>query len=244
MRLRILIVEPDRGLRESLRVHLSLEGYQCDASSNLESVTRPVAPDRFALAVVNLLAARGRATERKAELESMRVPTLLLAGPGREHEALAALERWAADYVTLPVEMRELIARAHALVRRMSADGQVAQPGGRGGGMSVHDGLLIDPSRRYVEVGRRALPLTESEFQLLYLLARQPGIVFTRRTLLSELWDADKLVPPRSIDALVMRLRQRLRTVSSGWHIVTLRRIGYQLKNQVARVTPDECTRQ
>ncbi|MEO8257716.1 MAG: response regulator transcription factor [Acidobacteriota bacterium] len=220
-------------MRESLRVHLSLEGYECDARSNFEDVMTPGATNRFALAVVNLLTTRGRGLERTAVLESMGVPTLLLAGPGSEEEALSALERWAADYVILPVEMRELIARAHALIRRINADDRAAlPPGGGSGGAIVHDGFLIDPSRRHVEVGKHTLPLTEFEFQLLYTLARRPGVVLTRRTLLSELWGADTLVPPRSIDALVMRLRRRLRTVASGWEVATLRRIGYQLKNR------------
>lgn len=75
------------------------------------------------------------------------------------------------------------------------------------------------------------MPLSSQTTTPFGTLARRPGVVFPRRALLSELWGADTLVPPRSIDALVMRLRRRLRTVSSGWEVATLRRIGYQLKN-------------
>ena len=228
---RILIVEPDDHLRESLRLHLSLEGYQCDARSDLCSVIGPVAAERFDLAVVNLLTTRGRGAGHATDLETMGVPTLLLAGPAGEDAALSALERWADDYVTLPVEMRELIARVHALVRRMSAAASDAESAGGRGGTVVHNGLLIDPSRRHIELEGRVLKLTEYEFRLLHTLGRRPGVVFPRRRLLSELWGANILVQPRSIDALVMRVRRRMRTVSSRWQIATLRRIGYQFKN-------------
>jgi DNA-binding response OmpR family regulator len=227
---RILIVEPDDRLRESLRLHLSLEGYQCDARSHLGTAVGRGA-DHFDLAVVNLMSTRHRPTPCGTDLESMRVPTLLLAGADGENEAISALEEWADDYLTLPVEMRELIARAHALIRRMSApDPDPESARSRGGGNVVHDNLLIDPSRRHVELEGHILKLTEHEFQLLRVLARRPGVVFQRPGLLSELWGANTLVPPRSIDALVMRVRRQMRTVSSGWQIATVRGIGYQFK--------------
>ena len=228
---RILIVEPDDHLRESLRLHLSLEGYQCDTRSDFGTAVRSARADHFDLAVVNLLTTRRRWTRCATHLESMRVPTLLLAGAGGEEEAISALEEWADDYVTLPIAMRELIARAHALIRRMSAaDSGTESAGIRDAGKVIHDGLLIDPSRRRAELEGHVLKLTEYEFHLLHRLAKRPGVVFQRRALLSELWGTNALVPPRSIDALVMRVRRQIRTVSSGWQIATLRGIGYQFK--------------
>src|SRR5262245_26434082 len=214
---RILIVEPDDRLRESLRLHLSLEGHQCDTRADVGIAADSARADRFDLAVVNLVTTRRYRTRRAAHLESMRVPTLLLAGGDGEDEAISALEEWADDYVTLPVAMRELIARAHALIRRMSAP----------------DSLLIDPSRRHVELEGHILKLTEYEFQLLRVLAKRPGVVFQRRALLSELWGTNALVLPRSIDALVMRVRRQMRTIPSGWQIATIRGIGYQFKRTV-----------
>jgi DNA-binding response OmpR family regulator len=221
---RILIVEPDDRLRESLHLHLSLEGYECDAQRDL-GADGPVAADRFHLAVVNLMTTHQHGVPRRiTDMDLMRVSTLLLAGPGRHDEALVALEQWADDYVTLPVEMRELVARAHALIRRRNVtDGD--------SGTIVHDGFLIDPSRRQVEVDGRPLRLTRYEFQLLQTLAKRPGVVFPRAALLSELWGAETFVPPRSVDALVMRVRRQMRTVPCGWHIATVRGIGYQFRD-------------
>jgi len=127
--------------------------------------------------------------------------------------------------------MRELIARAHALIRRMRAPDRDAEfAGRRDGGKVVHENLLIDPSRRHVELEGHTLKLTEYEFQLLRVLAKRPGVVLQRRALLSELWGTNALVPPRSIDALVMRVRRQMRTVPSGWQIATIRGIGYQFR--------------
>src|SRR5262245_30306577 len=228
---RILIVEPDDRLRESLRLHLCLEGYQCDARSDLGTAVDSARAEYFDLAVVNLITTRRHRTRRATHHESIRVPTLLLAGAGEEDEAISALEEWADDYLTLPVEMRELIARAHALIRRMSApDPDAESAGRRDGGKVVHDNLFIDPSRRHVGLEGHILKLTEYEFQLLRVLAKRQGVVFQRRALLSELWGTNALVPPRSIDALVMRVRRQMRTVPSGWQIATIRGIGYQFR--------------
>jgi len=114
--LQILIVEPDDRLRDSVRLHLSLEGYECDARRQLDAAG-DLAADRFDLAVVNVQTTRPGVPHYARDRAAKRVSTLLLAEPGRRGDALSALEQWADDYVTLPVEMRELIARAHALVR-------------------------------------------------------------------------------------------------------------------------------
>ena len=228
--LQILIVEPDDRLRDSVRLHLSLEGYECDARRQLDAAGDLVA-DRFDLAVVNVRTTRPGVPHYARERAAKRVSTLLLADPGRRGDALSALEQWADDYVTLPVEMRELIARAHALVRRKGmADASVDTGAAGGAAAIVHQGLLIDPSRRLVDVGGRCLALTEQEFRLLHALAQRPGVVLSRAVLLPVLGSADPLVSPRSVTAVVMRIRQQLRMAPTEWHIATVRGIGYTLK--------------
>jgi DNA-binding response OmpR family regulator len=229
--LQILIVEPDDRLRDAVRLHLSLEGYECDARRHLDAAGDLAAVDRFDLAVVNVQTTPAGVPHYARDRAAKRVSTLLLADPGRRGEALSALEQWADDYVTLPVEMRELIARAHALVRRKGMADASVEPGSAGSaGAIVHEGLLIDPARRLVDVGGRSLTLTEQEFRLLHALAQRPGVVLSRAVLLPVLGSADPLVSPRSVTAVVMRIRQQLRTVPSRWHIATVRGIGYQLK--------------
>jgi len=228
--LQILIVEPDDRLRDAVHLHLSLEGYQCDGRRQLDAAGGLVSAGRFDLAVMNVLATRQGVPQHGSDRGAKRVPTLLLADPGRRAEALSALEQWADDYVMLPVEMRELIARAHALARRKGM--AEAGVGSCGTGTIQQEGLLIDPSRRLVDIGGRALKLTEQEFRLLHALARRPGVVLPRTALLPVLGSADPLVSPRSVTAVVMRIRQQMRTVPTLWQIATVRGIGYQLKRR------------
>jgi DNA-binding response OmpR family regulator len=236
--LQILIVEPDDRLRDSVRLHLSLEGYECDARRQLDTAG-DLAADRFDLAVVNVQTTRPGVPHYARDRAAKRVSTLLLADPGSRGDALSALEQWADDYVTLPVEMRELIARAHALVRRKGmADASVDTGAAGGAAAIVHQGLLIDPSRRLVDVGGRCLALTEQEFRLLHALAQRPGVVLSRAALLPVLGSADPLVSPRSVTAVVMRIRQRLRMVPTRWHIATVRGIGYTLKSDFSSEKP------
>jgi len=230
--LQILIVEPEDRLRDSVCLHLSLEGYECDARRQLDATAGLVTADRFDLAVMNVQTTRPGVPYYARDRAAKRVPTLLLADPGRRGDALAALEQWADDYVTIPVEMRELIARAHALARRKGmADGSVEPSGIGSSGTIVQEGLLIDPSRRLVDVSGRPLKLTEQEFRLLHALAKRPGVVLPRTVLLPALGSADPLVSPRSVTSVVMRIRRQMQAVPTRWQIATVRGIGYQLQN-------------
>ena len=226
---RILIVEPDERLRESLCLHLLLEAYQCETRASLDLLADRAPRDRFDLAVVDLAAASRGLRHLGRLLGGNAAATLLLAGPDRRGDALTALEAWADDYVILPIEMCELVARVRALLRQRRVRESTA--GNSDGPTIVRHGLLIDPARRRVEVGGHPLRLTEQEFLLLQTLAGRPGVVFTREVLLSMVWGAEISVTPRSIDALVVRLRRRLRSVPSDWEIATVRGVGYQFRD-------------
>jgi two-component system alkaline phosphatase synthesis response regulator PhoP len=226
----ILIVEPDDRLRESLCLHLSLEGFECLASPNFAAASERTA-SRLELAVVNLAESGSGLSAHVRELIAMGTPTLILAGPDEQDVALSALEQWADDYVTVPFDIRELIARAHALLRRRRMTEHAADPPAAGHGERiVYDGLLIDPARRRVEVHGRTLTLTEGEFRLLHTIAQQPGMVFRRSQLLSSVWP-DTSVVPRSVDVVVMGIRRQLRAAPGRWEIATVRGIGYQLRD-------------
>jgi DNA-binding response OmpR family regulator len=183
---RILVVEPDSTLRESVCLHLSIEGFRCEPYPALETVRVRSADADFVLAVMSLKATRADSRKPASDVVGRDVPKLVMAGPGRYEEALAALEHWADDYVTCPFDMRELVARAGALIRRkrmLDRNGDVTGNGDVAG--IVHDGFRLDPSRRRVEVDGRVLSLTENEFRLLQTIAKRPGIVFPRNVLLA-----------------------------------------------------------
>jgi DNA-binding response OmpR family regulator len=224
---RILIVEPDTKLRESVCLHLSLEGFRCEPYPGLETVSPRAAEAGFVLAVMSLKATRTDSPKPASDVVGFDIPKLVMAGPGRYEDALSALEHWADDYVTWPFDMRELVARATALIRRKRMLDRTGDDEMAG---IVLEGFRLDPSRRRVEVDGRALMLTENEFRLLQTLAKRPGIVFPRSVLLA-LFGAESRLGVRKVDALVMGVRRQLRGAPSRWHIATVRGIGYQFRN-------------
>ncbi len=227
---RILVIEPDDRLRNSVCLHLSLEGYQCDAHPGLERVTSHIFNEACSLAVMNLRCMGVRGHRNLGAVFGSTVPKLVVAGRGGDADALAALEGWADDFVTIPFEMRELVARAHALLRRKGMwDAHAAIAGGADAATIAHDGFVLDPARRRVEVGGKLLTLTEREFQLLHMIAKRPGLVFPRTLLLSSL-DADSGPAVRRIDGLIMGIRRELNAVPGGWEVVTIRGVGYTFR--------------
>ena len=132
---------------------------------------------------------------------SSRVPILMLTARRTESDIVLGLELGADDYLVKPFRVRELVARARALLRRAQPD--------EGGPYKLGD-LLIDPVRRNLEVGGKALELTALEFDLLHFMASHPGRVYSREQLLEQVWGGDRVVDLRTIDSLVSRLRRKI----------------------------------
>jgi DNA-binding response OmpR family regulator len=129
--------------------------------------------------------------------------------------------------LTKPFGVRELVARARALLRR-SRQATAAGNGSADGVVRLH-GLEVDPSRRRVRVDGREVELTDQEFRLLHLLATHAGIVFSREALLAKIWRGDTFVTVRSVDTLVKRLRRRIEAdPGEPRHLLTVWGVGYK----------------
>jgi DNA-binding response OmpR family regulator len=227
---RILVIEPDDQLRGAVCLHLSLEGYQCDGHSVLERAASQSFTEGYSLAVMNLKCMGGCSHRNLGAVFGSTVPKLVVARQGSDADALAALEGWADDFVTMPFEMRELVARAHALLRRNNMrDADAATAGLADSATIAYDGFVLDPARRRVAVEGHPLALTEKEFQLLHTIARRPGVVFPRAVLLSAL-DTEPALSVRRIDGMIMGIRHELNAVLGGWEIVTIRGVGYSFR--------------
>jgi two-component system OmpR family response regulator/two-component system alkaline phosphatase synthesis response regulator PhoP len=155
------------------------------------------------------------------------VPILILTARREEPDKVVGLESGADDYLTKPFGVRELVARARALLRRpRQAAGQEddSEPPFR-----IH-GFEIDPARRRVKIEGRGVDLTDQEFRLLHLLATHAGIVFSREALLSKIWRGDTYVTVRSVDTLVKRLRHKIEAdPTQPTLILTQWGVGYKL---------------
>jgi phosphate regulon transcriptional regulator PhoB len=228
---RILIVEDDRDIVELVRYNLEQEGFQVsavgDGSSGLAQI-RKSPPD---LLILDLMLPKFsglevcKAVRREPALN--RLPILMLTARGDESDRVVGLELGADDYVTKPFSPRELMARIKALLRR-TADA----PGGDAEKVIDVGQLVIDPSGYRVTRGGKPLPLSTLEFRLLYFLASHPGRVYTRDQLLDGVWGTDRFVTPRSVDACMRRLREKVETdPENPRHLKTMRGAGYLFEN-------------
>src|SRR5438093_8683613 len=215
---RVLVVEDEPNIRELVCLHLGLEGYTCDGLGDGREALNRAETDRYDLLVLDVMipGVDGLALCRAVRngRTNHDVPILMLTARREESDKVIGLESGADDYLTKPFGVRELVARARALLRRprqprpelQTSDSvlQSSEPPVR-----VHD-VDIDPARRRVRVSGRDVELTDQEFRLLYLLATHAGIVFSREALLSKIWRGDTFVTVRSVDTLVKRLRRRI----------------------------------
>jgi len=214
---RILVVEDEPNIRELVCLHLGLEGYVCEGVGDGQAALRRAESERYDLLVLDLMlpGLDGVALTRAVRNGRINrdVPILMLTARRDESDKVLGLESGADDYLTKPFGVRELVARARALLRRprQPADAGPAAPANDdlGPPVSVH-GVEIDPARRRVRVNGAEVGLTDQEFRLLYLFASHAGIVFSREALLGKIWRGDTFVTVRSVDTLVKRLRRRI----------------------------------
>ena len=225
----VLIVEDEANIRELVGLHLRHEGYECEAVDNGTTGLERAQARAFDLIVLDLMLPGLDGLTVCRAIRNGRhnadVPILMLTARGEESDKVVGLESGADDYLTKPFGVRELVARARALLRRRRPD--TASIADRDI-VSVRD-IAIDTARRRVTVRGEEVELTDQEFRLLHLLATHPGIVFSREALLSKIWRGDTFVTVRSVDTLVKRLRRRIEVdAATPVHLLTVWGVGYK----------------
>ena len=209
---RVLVVEDEVNIRELVCLHLRHEGYTCEGVADGRTALDRASAEPYDLMVLDVMlpgldglslcrAIRNGTVNRD-------VPILMLTARREESDKVVGLESGADDYLTKPFGVRELVARARALLRR-PRQAAVARGDEDGPVVRVRD-LEINVPKRRVRVNGRDVELTDQEFRLLHLLATHVGIVFSREALLEKIWRGDTFVTVRSVDTLVKRLRRRI----------------------------------
>ncbi len=207
----ILLIEDDPAIQEIVRENLTAAGYHVDCTDNgtvgIESACRPLVD--MVLLDINLPGDKD-GFDICRELRRIRpgLPIIMLTARTEEIDKVLGIEIGADDYLTKPFSMRELIARIKALFRR--ADVLNRPLPGQAGGKIVIGGLVINPDKRTVVLNGADVALTVKEFELLYLLASNPGKTFTRRYLLERIWETDFEGYDRAIDSHIKRLRAKI----------------------------------
>jgi DNA-binding response OmpR family regulator len=233
-----MVVEDEPNICELVCLHLGLEGYACEAVGDGQEALKRAEAERLDLLVLDVMipGLDGLSLCRAIRNGRMNhdVPILILTARRDEADKVVGLESGADDYLTKPFGVRELVARARALLRRPRVPlpaGAVpeASPAGEAApAIRVH-GIEIDPARRRVRIDGRDVELTDQEFRLLHLLAAHAGIVFSREALLSKIWRGDTFVTVRSVDTLVKRLRRRIEPdPANPRYLVTVWGVGYK----------------
>jgi two-component system, OmpR family, response regulator VicR len=208
---RVLVVEDEQNIRDLVCLHLGLEGYECVPLADGKDAMMLAYEKTFDLIILDLMlpgmdgVTITRAIRRHGP--NRNAPILMLTARREEADKVMGLDSGADDYLTKPFGVRELIARAAALTRR--ARGVLTDGDGDARPLDVHR-VELDPSRRAVRVRGTPVEVTRQEFNLLYVLASNPGIVFTRDRLLSKVWQEQSFVTGRSVDTLVKRLRKKI----------------------------------
>ncbi len=221
----ILLVEDDKNIAELLRIYLEKEGYQvthaADGGAGLEEF-RKLHPD---LVLLDLMLPVMDGTEVcKAIRQESEAPIIMITARGELNDKVQGLKIGADDYITKPFEMKEVLARIEAVLRRApGAD----KPASR---RLVFDKLIIDLDSFDLIVDGRRVDAPPKEMELLYHLAATPNRVYTRNQLLDEVWGFDYFGDSRTVDVHIKRLRDKLEGVSTQWNLKTVWGVGYKFE--------------
>ena len=226
MAISVLIVEDDRNIAELLQMYLEKEGYAVttayDGGQGLTKF-RAIGPNLVLLDV--MMPVMDGWAVCKAIREESQTPVIMLTAKGETEDKIAGLRAGADDYITKPFEMREVLARIEAVLRRSGT--LVTEKKSR---KLTFDKLTIDMDAFELLVDGKKVDTPPKEMELLFYLASSPNRVYTRNQLLDEVWGFDYFGDSRTVDVHVKRLREKLEGVSRNWSLKTVWGVGYKFE--------------
>jgi two-component system, OmpR family, response regulator MprA len=222
--MKILVVDDEPAVRESLRRALELEGYElelaADGSEALERLESDPEPDAMILDVL-MPGVDGLEVCRRIRAAGSRLPVLMLTARTQVEDRVEGLDAGADDYVTKPFALDELLARVRALLRRTTDEG---------GEVLRFGNLELDTTTREVRRDGRPIELTRTEFSLLELFMRNPRQVLTRTVIFERVWGYDFGYASNSLDVYIGYLRRKTEDGGEPRLIQTVRGVGYALR--------------
>jgi DNA-binding response OmpR family regulator len=222
----VLIVEDDPAMLRGLKDNFEFEGYKvltaADGDAGLQAALKAV-PD---LVVLDLMLPQVNGYEvcRFLREEKFDMPILMLTAKGQESDVVLGLKLGADDYVKKPFSIKELLARASALLRRRKRTGPGAE-------VYTFGDCRLDCDSRTFTRGGAEVALSPKEFELLRFFASRPGQALSRDLIMTSVWGYDAMVTPRSIDRFVNALRNKIEVdAANPRHIRTVREFGYKFE--------------
>jgi two-component system, OmpR family, response regulator MprA len=221
--MRILVVDDDPHIRETLKRYLTYEGYRVELAEDGRQALSSMATEPADLVVldVGLPGMDGLEVCRRIR-EADDVPIIMLTAKGTLEDKVDGLDSGADDYITKPFEPEELSARVRALLRRKAPQSQALKFGT----------ITLDPAARQVTVDEKQVELSSKEFDLLELMMRHPRQVLTRETFYDRIWGYDFSGESNILEVYIRYLRSKLEPVGASRYIQTVRGVGYVLRDE------------
>ncbi len=226
--MRILVVDDDRAVRDSLRRSLEFNGYQVELASDGAQALEAIVANRPDAMVHDVMMPRldGLEVARRLRSTGDDLPILVLTARDTVSDRVSGLDAGADDYLPKPFALEELLARLRALLRRANPE---TQNGQASEALSFAD-LTLDPGTREVHRGGREISLTRTEFALLELFLSYPKHVLTRSRILEEVWGYDFPTSGNALEVYVGYLRRKTEATGEPRLIHTVRGVGYVLR--------------
>jgi DNA-binding response OmpR family regulator len=225
--MRILLVEDNKRLSDTLRLSLADDGYAVDVAYDGQEGQELAELTAYSLIILDVMLPirDGLAVCRSLRNKHINTPILMLTARDALDDRVEGLDSGADDYLVKPFELEELRARLRSLLRRESDD--------RSGTLRIAD-LLLDPATHFVERAGQSIDLTSREYNLLEYLMRNPNRLITRQMAEDQLWSYDSTIASNVIDVYIRRLRRKIDEPFEPKLIETVRGSGYRLRRPPA----------
>ena len=218
--IRILVVEAEEDLCELLKFNLENEGFWVDTANSAEEALK-LDLTRYNLLLLDVMKGEisgfKMASMLKKDKNTASIPIIFITARDTENDTVTGFNLGGDDYISKPFSLREVVARVKAVLRR-TAETQAAQPD-----ILTYHGLSMDIAQKRVTINGEDVALTKKEFEILKLLLKSPGKVFSREDILAKIWSDEVYVLDRTVDVNITRLRKKIGDY--GKHIIT--RLGY-----------------
>ena len=224
---RILVVDDEPDLREILQCNLENAGYSVDTAASAEEALELLSPDHSLILLDVMMGGMSgfrMADHLRKDLKN-EVPIIFLTARDTENDLLTGFSAGADDYIAKPFSPREVVARVKVVLRRIHEMGQDNQAT-----HLVLDNLDIDMNAYIVKLDGKVVPCTPKEIEILWTLASNPGMVFSREHLLQSIWGYDFLGDTRAVDSHIKRIRAKLCKPTNNWDIRTVWGVGYRFE--------------
>lgn len=223
--MKLLLVEDETGLRAALCRILENEHYDVEQAANGPEGLEHLLTGLYNAAVLDVMlpGLDGWGVCRAIRAESQ-TPIIMLTAKSETEDKVNGLKQGADDYITKPFEMKEVLARIEAVLRRSGIEPEKSRR------RLEFDKLVIDMDAFELTVDGKKVPTPPKEMELLYHLASTPNRVYTRNQLLDEVWGFDYFGDTRTVDVHIKRLREKLEGVSDQWDLKTVWSVGYKFE--------------